>query len=153
VPTNAVVRTAGCGPAQLSWEPSQRTGAEPPALYEIYGSNETGFTAHRDARPVMGLTRLLASATDVQTLNPCPGSTYRSYMIDCAMENMENIYVVPLRVGSGPGGVAWRAQADRSATVEPDRDGKGDLAGGATRRGWCCTSFCLTPLFLCREFQ
>ena len=50
VPTDVKVSTNGCEYATLSWSASKNVGAAAVAKFEVYGSNETGFTPHRCAR-------------------------------------------------------------------------------------------------------
>jgi hypothetical protein len=49
VPTAANVSTDGqpCSHALLRWSDSTHVKAEPAVRYEVYGSNETGFTPRR----------------------------------------------------------------------------------------------------------
>ena len=50
-----IAPSSTCGSAVLQWQPSARTNAEPPTHYEVYGSNESGFTPRRTSEPVRGL--------------------------------------------------------------------------------------------------
>ena len=90
VPADVAVATNGCQHAKLSWKPSRQAGAEPAVSYEVYGSNETGFTPRRVAQPVLGLSglqppNLVATVTAPELLvPPLAQAHYRVVAVDAA---------------------------------------------------------------------
>ena len=69
VPTGLALTTSGCKNATLSWSPSARAAAQPAVAFEVYASNQTGFT------PLAANSSLVATVMAHATAASAAGSS------------------------------------------------------------------------------